>query len=186
MQDTQIVELYWARSQEAIFQSSEKYGSYCGSIAYNILRNHEDSEECVNDTWMQAWNAMPPQRPSFLKAFLGKITRNLALNCYEHLSAQKRGGSQIPLCLDELAECVADRDVFERKADEMVLKEVLNRFLSTLKEEDRRIFVQRYWYMRSVKELSEAFGCKESRIKMILLRSRNKLAGELRKEGISI
>lgn len=183
MQDTMIIDLYWERSQEAIVQSNQKYGAYCHSIAWNILKNQEDSEECVNDTWLHAWNAMPPQRPSFLKAFLGKITRNLSLNLFEKTHAAKRGGSEVELCLEELAECIPGDTAAERSADALVIREVLNRFLKDLKKDERMIFVQRYWYLRPVKEISDAFSCSESKVKMILLRSRKKLQSALEKEG---
>ncbi len=185
MQDEQIIDLYWKRSEEAIRETSVKYGRYCSTIAWNILYSQEDSEECVNDTWLNAWNAMPPQRPGFLKAFLGKITRNLALNRYEMRHAEKRGGGETPLVLDELAECVGDGSAGSPE-DALVLTACLNRFLSGMKPEDRKIFVQRYWYVRSVKEIAADLQLGESKVKMTLLRQREKLKKALEEEGVAV
>ena len=200
MQDEQIIDLYWKRSEEAIRETEIKYGKYCGTIAWNILYSAEDAEECVNDTWMNAWNAMPPHRPGFLKAFLGKITRNLALNLYEKKHAEKRGGGETALALDELAECVGgvpggkgtagiSGSVWDSEGsteEGMVLTACLNRFLQGMKAEDRKIFVQRYWYMYSVKEIAGNLGLGESKVKMTLLRQREKLKKVLEEEGIPV
>ena len=186
MQDEKIISLYWERSQEAIAATSEKYGRYCHTVAWNILYDEQDSEECVNDTWLRAWNAMPPQRPTFLKAFLGKITRNLALNRYEAHRAARRGSGETALCLDELEGIVSGKEDTEEAVDRMALGAALNRFLEGLRPEERRIFLQRYWYMCPVREIAERAGCGESRIKMQLLRLRARLKEELEKEGIRI
>ncbi len=184
--DSVIVDLYWARSQQAIVLSEQKYGRYCHTVAWNILRSEADSEECVNDTWLHAWNAMPPHRPGVLRTFLGKITRNLALNRYESSHAQRRGGGETQLCLDELAECLPDGNDPEHRVEELTLKEVLNRFLGEMKEEERRIFVLRYWYVVPVKEIAARMRCSESKVKMTLLRSRKKLEEALAREEIWI
>lgn len=184
MDDNKIIDLFWKRNEKAIDETSAKYGRYCRSIAYHILRNNEDSEECVNDTYLKAWDSMPPHRPRQLSTFLGKITRNLSLNRYEKLSAKKRGGSQIPMILDELQECVPAVENGNAIIEYIVLKESLNRFLSEQKEEHRNIFLQRYWYACSIKEISREQGCSEGRIKMILMRTRNELKCFLEKEGI--
>ena len=184
--DQEIVQLFWERSENAIRQTTEKYGKYCYTIAWNILYNKEDSDECVNDTCLQAWNAMPPNRPGILKAFLGKITRNLALNRYESYHAIKRGEGQTAYCLEELAECIADNADTESVVDRMVLTECLNRFLETLKAEERTIFVRRYWYVCPVSEIARDYGYSESKIKMMLLRTRNKLKEALEREGITV
>lgn len=186
MDAQQIVELYWARAEHAITETTQKYGRYCHSIAFNILHNDEDSEECVNDTYLNAWNSIPPHRPAVLKAFLGKLTRNLALNRYKQCTAEKRGNGQIPLILDELHECLPAAENTERILDDMVLTDVLNRFLASLPVEQRRIFMRRYWYMRSVKEIAADYGLSESKVKMSLLRARNELKRRLEKEGITI
>lgn len=186
MEDKEIVDLYWARFETAISETAGKYGRYCHYIAYNILYNDEDSEECVNDTYMRAWNSMPEHRPSLLKTFLGKITRNLALNRYKMLTADKRSPGQVPLVLDELQECVPGTDNTEHIADDMVLAEVFNRFLGSLSAEQRKIFLRRYWYLSPVKEIAADYGMGESKVKMSLLRSRNELRSLLEKEGVSL
>ena len=184
MEDRQIVDLYWARSEKAISETSEKYGRYCYSIANSILHNHEDSEECVNDTWLRAWNAMPDERPDNLSAFLAKITRNLSLNRWERLSAQKRGAGQLPLSLEELSDCIPAADDMERIVDDITLTDILNRFLSSLTAEKRKIFMRRYWYMSSIAEIAADFSISESKVKMSLLRSRKELKQLLEKEGV--
>ena len=181
MQDEQIIDLYWKRSEEAIRETDKKYGKYCGTIAWNILYSAEDAEECVNDTWMNAWNAMPPHRPGFLKAFLGKITRNLALNLYEKKHAEKRGGGKGTA---GISGSVWDSEGSTEEG--MVLTACLNRFLQAMKAEDRKIFVQRYWYMYSVKEIAGNLGLGESKVKMTLLRQREKLKKVLEEEGIPV
>ena len=184
MEDRQIIALYNERSEAALSETEKKYGRYCRTIAYNILNNEEDSEECVNDTWLRAWEAIPPQCPESLAAFLGKITRNLALNLYKHKNREKRGGGQTMLVLDELAECVPGTDSTEETVEEVLLTEVLNGFLEELPTEKRKIFMRRYWYMSSVKEIAKDYGLSESKVKMTLLRLRSKLKTVLEKEGI--
>lgn len=184
MEDRQIVDLYWERSEAAISESAEKYGRYCHSIAYRILFDEQDSCECVNDTWLKAWESMPPHRPAVLSAFLGKITRNLAINRYHFNRTEKRGGGQLPLAMEELEDCIPSAQSVESVADDLVLKDVLSRFISSLSADNRRIFLQRYWYFCSVKEIAQEFGMTQSRVKMSLLRSRNELKAMLEKEGI--
>jgi RNA polymerase sigma-70 factor (ECF subfamily) len=186
MEDNRIVELYWARSEKAISETDNKYGRYCYSIAYNILHSNEDSEECVNDTFLNAWNAMPDQRPSKLRAFLGRITRNLSLKRWEKYTAEKRGAGQVSLALDELKECVPATDCTEQIVDDLVLADLLNRFLASLNVEKRRIFMRRYWYLSPIKEIAADFSLSESKVKMSLLRSRNELKLLLEKEGIEL
>ena len=178
MDDSKIIELYMDRSEQAISETARKYGRYCHYIAYNILHNDEDSEECVNDTYLRTWNSIPPKRPNKLQTFLGKITRNLSLNKYEKQSAEKRGSGQIPLILDELTECIpADRNS-ETLVEDMVIKETLDRFLENLSADARKIFVRRYWYMSSVKEIAEEYGLSESKVTVTLFRTRQKLKSE--------
>ena len=184
MDDLQIIELYWARSESAIAETAHKYGPYCRFIAYHILHSEEDSEECVNDTYWKAWSAMPPQRPHQLRTFLGKITRNLSLNRYEKNAAEKRGAGQVPLALEELAECVPAPDSVERAVDDLALTQLLNEFLGGLPSETRRIFLRRYWYFCSVKEIAADFGISESKVKTTLFRTRNRLKQLLEKEGV--
>lgn len=184
MEDKKIVDLYWARSETAISETAKKYGKLCYSIAYNILRSTEDSEECVNDTYLGAWNAMPDQRPDRLTAFLARITRSLALNKYEYNNAKKRGGGQIPLVLEELSECIAS----DSEADEMIRKkhfaDVINGFLDSLSEKNRDIFVSRYWETCSTEEIAKLYGMNENSVKVALHRMREKLKELLEKEGL--
>ncbi|MBQ8281655.1 MAG: RNA polymerase sigma factor [Lachnospiraceae bacterium] len=184
MDDKQILELYNERSETAISETAEKYGKYCHYIAYNILYNMQDSEECVNDTYLKAWQTIPPQYPSKLSTYLGKITRNLALNRYKYYNRQKRGEGQTELVLDELLECVPATESTEQAVEEKILVEVLNRFLDDLPEEKMKIFMRRYWYMSPIKEIADDFAMGESKVKMILSRSRSKLKQILEKEGI--
>ncbi len=186
MEDKQIIDLYWARSETAISETASKYGRYCHSIAFNILRNHEDSEECVNDTFFNAWKAMPSQRPNKLSAFLGTITRNLSLKKWEQYSTAKRGLGQVPLALEELQDCIPASENVEQVADDLVLTELLNRFLSTLSTDNRKIFMRRYWYMNTIKEIAKGYSMSESKVKMSLLRSRNELKQLLEKEGFDL
>ena len=185
MEDSQIVALYWSRSENAIAESERQYGKYCYTVANGILRCHEDSEECVNDTWLHAWNAMPPHKPSRLSTFLGKITRNLALHRVEKAQTEKRGAGQIPLALDELSECIPAQER-DRVVDDMVLAQILDRFLDTLSEKPRRMFMQRYWYLRSIREIAQELGVGESRVKVTLHRAREQLRSMLEQEGIEV
>ncbi len=186
MDDSKIIELYMDRSEQAISETSKKYGRYCHYIAYSILQNDADSEECVNDTYLRAWNSIPPKHPNRLQTFLGKITRNLSLNKWEKLSAEKRGDGQPLLILDELTECIpADEDTAQT-VENMVIRDVLNRFLDDLPTETRKIFVRRYWYMSSVKEIAEEYGLSQSKVTVTLFRTRGKLKTVLEKEGITL
>lgn len=186
MDEKEIVELYWCRSEHAIKETDIKYGKYCNTIAFNILGNQQDSEECVNDTYWKAWNSIPPKRPAKLSAFLGKITRNLALNRYEHLTADKRGSGQVCVALDELAECIPDPNYVERIVEDKLLADMINRFLSTLSKETRQIFLRRYWGLYPVDQIASDLGISISKCKMSLYRTRRKLKSFLEKEGIII
>lgn len=184
MKDSEIVALYWSRSEQALRETAAKYGSYCYSIAFRILESSEDSEECVNDTYLKAWNAIPPHRPENLAAYLGKITRNLAIDRYHQQSAQKRGGGQAELVLEELRTVLPQSSQSDEIADEIALTDALNRFLSRLQPTARRIFLMRYWHTYSVKEIARQLGIGESRVKMSLLRARNRLKEMLEEEDI--
>lgn len=183
MDDLKIVELFLSRDEGAIKQAQEKYSRYCTYIASNILWSHEDAEECVNDTLLRAWNSIPPAKPSNLKAFLGTITRNLALDRYDRNTAQKR--TSVELAFDELSECIPDStspDIVE----ELTLSSALNKFLSSIDSKKRIVFMQRYWYLCSVKDIAENNGLSENNVKIILMRLRAKLKKFLEKEGISL
>ncbi len=185
MEDAKIVALYWERAESALTETQNKYGAYCRQIARNILHNEEDAEECVNDTYMRAWNAIPPHKPARLSTFLGKITRNLALNRYYAYTAQKRGEGQMPAVLEEWQQCVPVT-LSDRLTDDLALKEAFDRFLRGLPQERRRLFLRRYWYVSSIREIAQEYGMGESRVKMQLLRTRNELKEFLEKEGIDL
>ncbi len=186
MDDGEIIELYWSRAESAITETAKKYGAYCYHIAYHILYNTEDAEECVNDTYLHAWRAIPPQRPGRFAAFLGKITRNLSLDQYSKKMTAKRGGGQIPLILDELQDCIPTKVSVEKALEDQELSELLNRFLATLPERNRNVFMRRYWYASSIREVAKSYGLSESNVKMILMRTREKLRRYLEKEGVTL
>lgn len=186
MKDNEIIELYWNRDEAAITATADTYGSYCYSIAYNILCNKEDAEECVNDTWLNAWKSIPPQRPNRMSTYLGKITRNLSLNRYKLLTAQKRGMGQVELALSELEGCVPAKGNMEQITDEMVLVSAMETFLRAQPRTERNIFVGRYWYMYPIRDLAGAYRMSESKVVSLLYRMRNKLKLHLEKEGISL
>lgn len=184
MDDQKIIDLYWSRSESAISESNQKYGKYCYSIAYNILTNNEDAEECVSDTYMAAWKAMPPQRPSILATFLGKITRNLSIDCWRSRSRYKRGGGEIILALEELEECVADSQTVEKAYEQKLIALVFNRFLESLQETERQIFLCRYWYLDSIADIANYYGFSNSKVTSMLYRTRKKLRAVLKKEDL--
>ncbi len=184
MNDKQIIELFLKRSESAISKTAEKYGKYCYCIAYNILFDEQDSEECVNDTYFRAWNVIPPQKPNNLPAFLGKITRNLALDKYKYYKREKRGGGQTVLALDEMLECVPAIKDTEQIISDKELADTLDLFLSGLSLKKRRIFVRRYWYLSPIHEIAEDYGISEANVKVILLRLRKELKQFLEKEGV--
>lgn len=183
MDDVRIIDLYWTRSERAIAETAKKYGGYCRSIALRILGNAQDSEECVNDTWLSAWNAMPPKRPVVLGTFLGRLTRNLALNRWKLDRAKKRGGGEVALALEELQVCVAAPGGVEADLDGLALSEALSRFIGSLSKERARFFIQRYWYLCSVQEIASSCGVSVEKVKTTLYRTRNDLRDFLREEG---
>ncbi len=183
MDDQTIVDLYWKRDEQAIFETKKKYGSYCHSIANGILHNNEDAEECVNDTYNDAWQTIPPHRPTVLSTFLGKLTRRIAIDAYRHRHADKRGGGEMPLVLDELGDCVASEESVEEAFDKKLLSDTINAFLRTLPETECRVFLCRYWYMDSIGTIAKQFGFSESKVKSMLYRTREKLRQKLKKEG---
>ena len=183
MEDHQIVELYWQKNADAISETSNKYGGYCFAIADHILNNTEDSEECVNDTWLHAWNAIPPQKPNVLRMFLAKITRNLSVNRFKARSAEKRGGGEILLVLDELADCLAGETDVEREYEGRELEQCIRRFVRGLPERDGNVFVRRYFFTEPVAAVAERYGLTENNVMVILSRTRKKLRLKLAKEG---
>lgn len=183
MEDSLIVQLYWDRAQEAIPATLEKYGNYCGAIAWNILGSREDAEECVNDTWLRAWNSMPPHKPSLLSAFLGKITRNLAFDRFSFLRAEKRGGGELPAVLEELGECVSGTGDVERAVDEWELARAIDDFLAALPPAKRDVFIRRYWYTEPISAIGRRYGMQDGAVSMTLSRLRQKLRIHLMERG---
>ena len=183
MDDKQIVDLYFARKEQAIRETAKKYGKYCFAIARNILQNSSDAEETVNDTYMGAWNSIPPHRPAMLSTYLGKITRRLALKRWTANRTQKRGGSEIALALEELAGCIpSDFDV-ESRINEDELTQILNDFVRNLPNPESHIFLCRYWYLDSIEAIARRFDFSQSKVKSMLSRTRKKLYAHLQKEG---
>lgn len=185
MDDNGIIGLYWERSERAITETANKYNGYCYSIAYNILANKEDSEESVSDTWLTAWNVIPPRRPSVLTAFLGKITRHISIDRWRVRTAQKRGGGEVAVALDELGECVSGGLTPEQAVERKELVTSFNRFLDTLSETERSVFLCRYWYLDTVPAIAVNFGFSKSKVTSMLHRTRKKLRVHLEKEGLA-
>jgi RNA polymerase sigma-70 factor (ECF subfamily) len=183
VEDHQIIELYWHKNEDAIKETDRKYGAYCFAIANNILHNTEDSEECVNDTWLSAWNAIPPQKPRILQMFLAKITRNLSFNRFISRSAKKRGGGEINLVLDELAECIAGEADVEREYAAKELEQCIRLFVRALPVRDGNVFVRRYFFTEPVWEIAKRYNLSENNVLVILSRTRKKLKMHLIKEG---
>ncbi len=183
MDDQRIVELYWSRSESAVLETDKKYGTYLNSISYNILASREDAQECVNDTYHNAWNAMPPTRPSILSTFLGKIIRRLSIDRWRRLNAEKRGGGELTLTLDELEDCVSGSGSVEDEIERQELQKLLSDFLDMLPVTERRVFLCRYWYMDSIQSIALQFGFSQSKVASMLHRTRAKLRTVLEKEG---
>lgn len=183
MEDSRIIELYCSRSEDAIAQTSEKYGSYCRTVAFNVLNSREDAEECVNDTYIRVWNSIPPQKPANLRGFIGKITRNLALDRYRSSTSVKRGGDRFTASLEELSQCLGDS---ESVCDAVALKDILERFIRSLSKEQAKVFLQRYWYFCSVSEIADDVGISESKVKVMLFRIRGRLKDFLAEEGFEV
>ena len=186
MEDALIVDLYWARDEQALAETAAKFGTYCRKIADNILHSAHDAEECENDTWLAAWNSMPTNRPARLAPYLGRITRNLALDRFDKASAQKRGSGQTCAPLDELAECVAAPGGVEDSFDAAETGRIISDFLRTLPEETRNIFLRRYWYCDATADIAARYGLTESKVRVTLHRTRGKLAAYLQERGAAL
>lgn len=184
MEDYQIVDLYWARDEAALTESAKKYGRYCHTIAYHILYNAEDAEECVNDAYLGAWKSMPPHRPNRLSTYLGKIVRNFSLNRYEQYHAQKRGGGQVTAALSELEDCISNKIDVEQTVAENLLVEAINQFLYAQPKIKRILFIRRYFYLDPIKDMAKTYKMSESKISSMLFRLRNELKIHLEKEDI--
>lgn len=184
MRDEEILDLYWSRNEKAIVETEGRYGKYCYSIAFHILHDREDSDECVNDTWLRAWNAIPPGRPERLSLFLGTITRNLSFDKWKRKKAMKRGNGEVEVTLDELAECVPAANSTEDAVEAAELKRMLNDFLHTLPEKDCNVFLRRYWYVEEYHEIAKRYGMNLNTVKTSLFRTRRKLKDYLEREGV--
>lgn len=182
MQDKEIIALYWQRDQRAIRETEDKYGRYLTTIAYHILADREDSEESVSDTYLKAWNSIPPHRPQALAAYLGKITREGAIDRYRRRTSRKRGGSEYALSLSELEECVSG-DAPEQELDARLLAETINNFLRTLTPQARTMFIRRYYFADPIREIAAGGGVSVSKVKSTLHRTRIHLREYLEKEG---
>lgn len=186
MQDKEIVDLYWARNESAITETGKKYGNYLTKIAYNILSDMEDSKETVNDTYMKAWDTIPPNRPVTLSLFLARIARFIAIDRLRMKTSQKRNGSQYTCTLSELNDCTSAGNITEEKIDQVLLSDTIASFLKSVSDETRAIFVGRYFFMDSIKEISRVTGFSESKVKVQLHRARLELKEYLREEGYDV
>lgn len=186
MKDIDIINLYFARSEKAIKETDIKYGAYCNSIAENILHSRNDSEECVNDTYLRVWNSVPPERPQNFRTYIGKITRNLAINRYRSFTAGKRGGSNVDVIFSELEGCIPSALTVEDALEEKILIKLLDEFLKKQSDTKKNIFLRRYWYCESISRISQDLSLSESKVTSVLYRMRIKLKEYLEKEGISV
>lgn len=186
MTDNDIIELFWQRSELAVAESSSKYGAYCRYISMNILQNSQDSEECLNDVWLHSWTAIPPYRPVKLRAFFGKLTRELALNRYRDRFADKRVANELALTIDELDDCLASSKCVEDQAEYHELGKIISEFLRTQPEMAQKIFLLRYWYFEPINKISKRLGTSESSVKSSLFRTRRQLKSYLERQGVTI
>jgi RNA polymerase sigma-70 factor (ECF subfamily) len=186
MQDDMIVDLYWKRDESAIRETENKYGRYLTKIAYNVLSNSEDSKESVNDTYLKAWNSMPPHKPSVLSTYLAKITRQLSIDIFRTRNRKKRQASEYALSLSELEDCVSDNATTEQSVHLHLLAEAINSYLYSLSKEARNTFVGRYYYMDSIKEVAAYYGISASKVKSMLYRTRQGLKTYLDQEGFDL
>ncbi len=184
MKDIDIIKLYFLRSENAIRETEKKYGGYCSAIADNILHSRQDTEECVSDTYLRAWNSIPPKRPDNLRTYLGKIIRGLAINRYKMQSAEKRGGSSADVIFSELEGCIPDNISVEDALDERLMIKAIEDFLRRQSAEKRSVFLRRYWYAESIADIAKSFSLSESKVTSTLYRQRLKLKEYLEKEGI--
>ncbi len=183
MDDEKIINLYWQRDEKAISVTKEKYGKFCYTIAYRILHNREDAEECENDTYLDAWNSMPPQKPSVLSSFLGTITRRKSIDKWRKKNAGKRGGGEYEISIYELENSIHDEKTFDEQLEVEELAKIISLFLRGLPPIERNVFIRRYWYFDSIKEICERCDFGQSKVKTMLLRTRQKLISHLEKEG---
>lgn len=186
MEDSQIIDLFFKRDEKAITCIAEQYGHYCTSIAYNILRNREDCEECVSDTWLHAWNSIPPDCPLRLRAWLGQITRNLSFDLYRKNHRQKRGSGELPFILSELEGCLPAKSTIDSRLEEVEIARCVSNFLRSIGREARVIFVRRYFYNDSILQIAKRYKISQSKVKSALYRTRRQLRLYLEQEGICL
>lgn len=186
MDDERIIDLYWRRDEQAVTETDTKYGAYCHAIALNILGLREDAEECVNDTYAHAWDAMPPQRPRRLRLWLARVTRNISLNRFARGHAQRRGGGRMSILLSELDECLPDPRGLEQIEDARELGRVINAWLATQKKQDRTAFMRRYWCGESVADIAQSIGIGANTLSKRLSRMRGSLKNYLEREGVAL
>jgi len=186
MKDAEIVDLYWERKEAALEQTQQKYGAYLSKIAYQILADPEDCEECVNDTYLRAWNSMPFHRPQVLSTFLGKITRQLSIDVFRKKHSVKRYASEYAVALEELGDSFSDGDTPEQALQAKLLEEAVNRFLHTLSDDARNTFLGRYYFFDPLKTVAGYCGMSESKAKSMLYRTRQSLKAYLIKEGFEL
>ena len=184
MDDLEIIELYFCRDEKALTETARKYGNYCYTVAFSVLNSMEDSKETVNDTYLELWNTIPPERPTVLSAFIGKITRRLAIGRWRKNTAVKRGGGEFEVTLDELSECMSDNTNVEKIVEGKLVVSTINEFLKKLPDTERNVFICRYWYADSVKSVAKQFGFSESKVKSMLMRTRTKLKQKLAEEEL--
>ena len=186
MEDAQILVLYNNRSEQAIRETEKKYGAYCFSVAMNVLEDRQDAQEVVSDTWLSAWNSIPPQKPRLLSSYLAKITRNLAFSRWRNLTAQKRGGGELPLVLEELEECVGTDDEVGAALDAKELTRTITRLLDTLSRQDQNIFLRRYFFLEDAGAIAASYGLRRETVNQSLSRTRKKLKAHLIQEGYAV
>ena len=186
VEDKKIIDLYWNRDENAITETAKKYGKYCFSIAFNILSNTEDAEESVNDSYLNAWNSIPPHRPAILSTFIGKVTRYVSLKKWRDKHAQKRGGGEIILAYDELSECIPSGNDIDKTIETQEIARIIDLFLDKLPTVEQRVFICRYWYFYNISAISTQFGFSESKIKSMLHRTRKKLRTKLLEDRVLI
>lgn len=186
VEDREIVALFWERNDAALTEAERKYGAYCYAVARNIVGNDEDAKECVNDVWMAAWRSIPPHQPTVLQAFLGKLARNISLKKWRDRRAAKRGGGELSLVYEELADCIPAHSTVEQEIETAALSQCVNRFLDSLPPVEQAVFLRRYWYFDSIKVIAGRFHFTQAKVKSMLHRTRQKLAAVLQKEGFPV
>ena len=183
MSDEKIITLFFKRDEQAIRESMNAYGAYCRSVAAGILSNPADIEEAVADTWLAAWDAIPPQRPKHLRLFLGRITRNRAIDLWRKNNAERRGGNQVAIALEELNECIGSSGSPEQEVDAKQLAAAINGFLQNERMQHRQVFLRRYFYLEDIPTIARRYGLRQANVRMMLSRTRQKLRTYLTQEG---